>query len=219
MFNEYNDESFFWEFVKIWKKTLLIGILTYFESNVFLKATLIGLCLLFYQLLAFKIKPYIIKSLNLLDISTDQICSITIFLAAVKYVSEQQENQAQQVLLQVLISILCIKLCYPFIYDIFRVYYKKYKIIYLNYLITIMKFISPNSYLYNYLNQQLVEWKDKEVQLKKNFLKLKQYLFNASKVQAEQKNFQSILSPSITIRNRLVSKENETKRFLIQEKE
>ncbi|CAD8157212.1 unnamed protein product [Paramecium octaurelia] len=219
MFNEYNDESFFWEFVKIWKKTILIGILTYFESNIFLKATLIGLCLLFYQLLAFKIKPYIIKSLNLLDISTDQICSITIFLAAVKYVSEQQENQAQQVLLQILISILCIKLCYPFIYDIFRVYYKKYKIKYLNQLIKIMKFIKPNSYFHNYLNQQLVEWKDKEVQLQKNFSKLKQYLFNVSKPQSEQKNFQSILSPSITLRNRLVSKENETKRFLIQEKE
>lgn len=48
MFNEYNDESFFWEFVKIWKKTILISILTYFESNIFLKATLTGLCLLFY---------------------------------------------------------------------------------------------------------------------------------------------------------------------------
>ncbi|CAD8176500.1 unnamed protein product [Paramecium pentaurelia] len=220
MFNEYNDESFFWEFVKIWKKTILISILTYFESNIFLKASLIGLCLLFYQLLALKIKPYIIKSLNLLDISTDQICSITIFLAAVKYVSEQEQNNVQSVLLQVLIAILCIKLCYPFLQDIFRVYYKKYKIIYLTYLIKIFKYIKPNSFFVVYLNQQLMNWKDKEVQLQKNYLKLKQYLFNVSRTYSQQqKQIQSILSPSQTQRNRLTSKDNEIKILLISDRD
>lgn len=48
MFNEYDEHCYYWEFIKIWKKTLLIIILTYFETNLFLKASLLGLSLLVY---------------------------------------------------------------------------------------------------------------------------------------------------------------------------
>lgn len=44
--------------------------MTYFESEVLLKTTLLGLSLLLYQLIAIQIKPYIISNLNNLDIET-----------------------------------------------------------------------------------------------------------------------------------------------------
>ncbi|CAD8128826.1 unnamed protein product [Paramecium sonneborni] len=88
LFNEYNYENYSWECVKLCKKTIIIIIMTYYETNILLKASLLGLCLLIYQLCAVKQKPYIIKNLNELDVSTGQICSIAIFLAAFKYVSE-----------------------------------------------------------------------------------------------------------------------------------
>lgn len=59
MFNEYAEHCYYWEFIKIWKKTILIIILTYFETNILLKASLLGLSLLVYQLFTVKIKPFI----------------------------------------------------------------------------------------------------------------------------------------------------------------
>lgn len=48
LFNEYNQSSYFWEYIKILKKTVIIVIIVYFETNLFLKASLLGICLLFY---------------------------------------------------------------------------------------------------------------------------------------------------------------------------
>lgn len=59
MFNEYAEDCYYWEFIKIWKKTILIIILTYFETNIIIKASLLGLTLLVYQLFTVKIKPFI----------------------------------------------------------------------------------------------------------------------------------------------------------------
>ena len=70
MFNEYDEHSYFWEFIKIWKKIILIIILTYFETNILLKASLLGLSLLVYQVSTYKAKPYVNKKLNSLDLET-----------------------------------------------------------------------------------------------------------------------------------------------------
>ncbi|CAD8141277.1 unnamed protein product [Paramecium pentaurelia] len=128
LFNEYNEKSYFWEQIKLSKKTVIILIMTYFESNILLKASLLGLVLLVYQLLAGKQQPYIISSLNNLDLQTGQICSIAIFVATAKYVSEKEIENSYSEILQVVIMLLCLRLCYPFFLDIFRAYIKKYKV-------------------------------------------------------------------------------------------
>ncbi|CAD8190904.1 unnamed protein product [Paramecium pentaurelia] len=155
LFNEYNNENYFWEWIKLWKKTVIILIMTYFETNIFLKASLLGLCLLLYQLYAVRQKPYILNNLNELDVSTGQICSIAIFFATIKYINEQQGNKSTSVLIEMILVLLCLKLSYPFIIDLLRVYYKKYKILLLSNLYDALKIINCNLSLTIYCKQKI----------------------------------------------------------------
>ncbi|CAD8105139.1 unnamed protein product [Paramecium sonneborni] len=201
LFNEYNSENYYWESIKLSKKTIIIIILTYFESDIFLKASLLGLCLLVYQLAAVKQKPYIISSLNFLDIQTGQICSITIFIAGANYVSEQENNSNLSILLQICIVLLCIRLCYPFIIQIFTVYFKKYKIPFVGLIYKISRFLMPNFFLTKYLNNQLKKLNSRKQLLKNNYTKIRYHLKSLSKAQrGHQKQFISLISSIQTIR-------------------
>ncbi|CAD8122023.1 unnamed protein product [Paramecium sonneborni] len=192
LINEYNNRSYFWEEIKLIKKTIIILILTYFETYILLKASLLGLCLLFYQLLAFKKKPYILSNFNSMDLFSAQICSITIFLGAVKYVSEQENNQFSSISLSTVIVFLCIKLCYSFIKGILEVYNIKYSFIILNYLHIILNKISQNSILTKKLKKHLQKSNQSNQRLKFLIKKLKQHLLKISKSQIE--NHRKILN-------------------------
>ncbi|CAD8119769.1 unnamed protein product [Paramecium sonneborni] len=199
LFNEYENDCYFWEQIKIIKKTIMILILTYFETYILLKASLLGLCLLFYQLLAVKNKPFILQNLNHLDLFSGQICSITIFLAAAKFVAEQENNQFSSVVLQTFIVILCLRLTYPFILSILRVYYKKYYFLIINYLHLITNKISQDSKLtfkLQMIKQSQIEREKKQ----KHFVsKLRQHLLKVS--QAQISNKKKILNGSKNSQN------------------
>ncbi|CAD8198782.1 unnamed protein product [Paramecium pentaurelia] len=185
LINEYNNRSYFWEVIKLIKKTIIILILTYFETFILLKASLLGLCLLFYQVLAFNKKPYILSNFNSMDLSSAQICSITIFLAAAKYVSEQEKNQFSSIILQTIIVLLCIKLCYSFIKSILEVYSNKYSNLVLNYLHIILEKISQDSILTKKLQNHIQKSNQRNKRLKKLVSKLRQHLLKISKVQIQ----------------------------------
>ncbi|CAD8167794.1 unnamed protein product [Paramecium octaurelia] len=205
LFNEYNQESYYWEQIKLSKKTIIIIILTFFESDVLLMASLLGLCLLFYQLLAVNQKPYIIQSLNFLDIQTGQICSISIFISAVKYVSEKGNVAALSILLQIFIILLCMRLCYPFIINIFRVYFKKYKLPFIEQVYKILRSIKADCFLSRYLNNQLRKLNNREYRRKTNFAKLRNHLISLSKLQiGHQKQMVSMMNSQSTIRYRQI---------------
>ncbi|CAD8108643.1 unnamed protein product [Paramecium sonneborni] len=192
LFNEYNDQSYFWELIKFSKKTIIILLLTVFESNILFKATLLGLCLLIYQIFSDQQQPYIISSLNKLDLSTGQICSFAIFIATSLYLSEQEkiENLITN-LLQILIVLLSIRLIYPFVLNIVKVYYKKYKVTLLKLLYIILHYIIPTSQLTKYLKQKLNSWEIKENKLKQHFILLKEYLLAISKSQIQYQRSQN----------------------------
>ncbi|CAD8122997.1 unnamed protein product [Paramecium sonneborni] len=99
------------------------------------------------QDICFNKKPFILSNLNNMDLSSAQIVSITIFLAAVKYETKQENNQFSSMSLQTIIVLLCLKLCYSFIKSIFEVYSKKYSFLILMYLHLILNKISSNSIL------------------------------------------------------------------------
>ncbi|CAD8109139.1 unnamed protein product [Paramecium sonneborni] len=214
MFNEYNDQSYYWEFIKIWKKTIFIFILTYFETNIYLKGSLFGLCLLIYQAICVSKKPYIIQKLNNLDLLTGQICSISIFLAVIKYVSEQQENQIWSKLLQTIIMILCIKLCYPFIFDILQSYYNIYKISFLKLLFQFLNSFIPNQFLTKLIKKKIIYWENKQFELQFKFRKLKKYLFSISKSeQKERKKMLLIVSPQVELEKCKIKNQEKFDRF------
>ncbi|CAD8079294.1 unnamed protein product [Paramecium sonneborni] len=192
LINEYNHRSYFWEEIKLIKKTIIILILTYFETYIMLKASLLGLCLLIYQLLAFKKKPYILSNFNSMDLFSAQICLITIFLSAVKYVSEQENNQFSSTLLSTIILFLCIKLCYSFVKGIIVVYSIKYTFIILNYIHLILNKILPDNVLTKKLKVHIQRSIQRNERAKFLINKLKQHLFKISKSQIE--NHKKILN-------------------------
>ncbi|CAD8214598.1 unnamed protein product [Paramecium pentaurelia] len=212
LFNEYNNENYFWEWIKLQKKTVIILIMTYFETNIFLKASLLGLCLLLYQLYAVRQKPYILNNLNELDVSTGQICSIAIFFATIKYINEQQGSKSTSVLIEMILVLLCLKLSYPFIIDLLRVYYKKYKILLLSNLYDALKIINCNLSLTIYINRKLNQMKQREQKLKKNLRKLRIHLLKISKFQLEQQNYLNLLNLQSTSRPALAGLKLDTYR-------
>ncbi|CAD8118058.1 unnamed protein product [Paramecium primaurelia] len=213
LFNEYNQESFFWEQIKFLKKTSIILVLTFFESNILFKASLLGLCLLVYQLLAGKQQPYIISSLNNLDLQTGQICSIAIFIATAKYVNEQEAENVSSQILQIVIIILFIKLCSLFIFDIFRGYAKKYKVQLFTLIHNIIKMIKPNSQQAKYINNVITQLKLKEIRLRSNY----QILKTASQEQIKRQkcNNQAIVNQNLPSLNRYKKYDSATNQFLL----
>ncbi|CAD8122834.1 unnamed protein product [Paramecium sonneborni] len=176
LFNEYTRKNYFWEIIKLWKKTIIIIILIYYETDIFFKATLLGLCLLIYQLLAHNYSPYILKKFNNLDIQSGQLCQIAIFLGAINYISEQQDQNNIQIIIQIFIILDSIALSYPFIFNILRVYYQKYRLSILSFLLLIFKTLKHSSKITKFLNQKLFCQRQKEEKAKKNIEKLQQLL-------------------------------------------
>ncbi|CAD8187793.1 unnamed protein product [Paramecium pentaurelia] len=182
LFNEYSSTNYFWEFIKISNKAIIILITTYFETDVQLKASLLGLCLLVYQILAGISKPYYLSKFNTLDLRTGQICSISIFLAAIKYVSEEFSHQFFSIALSIIIILLCIRLCFPFIMEITGVYYKRFKYPFITYLLFFVNKIKKNSLFSKYLANLLQQSKLREKRLKNNYAKLRQNISSRSKI-------------------------------------
>ncbi|CAD8097021.1 unnamed protein product [Paramecium primaurelia] len=215
LFNEYNPNKYFWEQIKLTKKTIIIIIMTYFEINILLKASLLGLCLLFYQLLAVKNKPYIIQSLNNLDLQTGQICSIAIFMASAQYVCDQQEQVFFSILLQILIMLLCIKLCFPFVFDIVRVYIRKYRVLCVSLLLKLFQCIKVDFCFTIYLSQYKKQLIIKDQRLKLRFYKLKQFLLSISKAQIKQQKYiTTLMSSQSSVRVKLNNSELDSRKPL-----
>ncbi|CAD8103714.1 unnamed protein product [Paramecium sonneborni] len=183
LLNEYKQQRYYWELIKLFKKTIIIFIMANFETDIVLKASLLGLCLLTYQILATFNQPYILQKYNILDLQTSQICSITIFLAITKYICEQNNYLPYSMMLQTFIIGLFIKLCYPFIFGIARSYHKKYKFFFLNKLHFLLNQKIPNFFLTKILMKMLDKQKLKEQKLKNNITKLKNHLIYFSKIQ------------------------------------
>ncbi|CAD8167819.1 unnamed protein product [Paramecium pentaurelia] len=71
-------EGFYWEYIKLFKKAILIFILTNFETEIALKASLLELSLLMYQISRISLNIHQSK-INNLDLQSSLICSIQIY--------------------------------------------------------------------------------------------------------------------------------------------
>ncbi|CAD8185628.1 unnamed protein product [Paramecium octaurelia] len=184
--NEYVKESYYWEQIKLSKRAIMILILTYFETKIHLKASLIGLSLIIYQLLGINKKPYIITKFNKFDLQSGQICSISIFLSAIKYESEQLNNIGISLAFQTCLMVLFLIITFPFIESIVKIYYKKYKLAIMKSVNSIFKYLK----LTNLSNQFVVKIDEKykkEQRIKDIFLKLRKFLLTVSKIQIKNR--------------------------------
>ncbi|CAD8203419.1 unnamed protein product [Paramecium octaurelia] len=197
LFNEYSVNRSFWEWVKLWKKTIIIVILIYFETNVYFKGVLIGICLTIYQIITSTYLPYIYPKLNRLDLISGQFCLIAIFFAAVQYLCEQQGDYVQARILSILIVLICFKFSFPYLHDIISAYYSKYKDKILTLLITIINTLLPKSSLIFKLNRKLDQWRQRSSRIEKNVKKLR--FHTIQKKRQEKKELQKICVPTLSL--------------------
>ncbi|CAD8176790.1 unnamed protein product [Paramecium pentaurelia] len=182
LFNEYTQNCYFWEIIKLWKKTIIILILIYFQTDIFFKAQLLSLCLLFYQLIAYKYQPYILKKLNQLDNQSVQLCLIAIFLAVLKYISEQKGNDNISAIMQTFIIVNSIILSYPFIMNILNTYILKHKVKVISLLINMFSACKPNFAITKFLRNRLNKWRQKEEKAKQNIGKIRKIQFKQNNI-------------------------------------
>ncbi|CAD8179807.1 unnamed protein product [Paramecium pentaurelia] len=173
LFNEYTQNNYFWEWIRLWNKTIIIIILINFETQILLKASLLGFCLQIYQFFTEKFKPYLLNRFNSLDLKTTQLCSCSIFLAAIKYTCDQSYNYSISAILQMIILLISLKLSYPFVSVILHAYYKRFKPNILELLIAIIYSYRKNSKSIKYLRQKLIQIRQQENNIRQNFLRLR----------------------------------------------
>ncbi|CAK93238.1 unnamed protein product (macronuclear) [Paramecium tetraurelia] len=197
LFNEYQSTRYYWEQIKLSKKAVIILFLTYFETRITLKASLIGLTLLYYQKLAFQKKPYTLSNLNRLDSKAGYICSFSIPLAAIKYENETESNNSQSIVLQITLIALPLMLSYQFTYNITLIHIIKYKFVGGAYLFLMSQYMNLEKSS-NKSQGLLNQYSRRKQRLQQNLEKLRKYLLQVSKNQI--KNRSQILNKTLGLK-------------------
>ena len=86
-YNEYNEDGYLWEFVKIFSKEMIIIFLTFYEDQVVIKGLIVFLIIFFYGGFTVLFTPYTSKRLNFIDRLSTAICAGSICLGVLIYAS------------------------------------------------------------------------------------------------------------------------------------
>ena len=89
-YNEYNEEGYLWEFVKIFSKEMIIIFLTFYEDQVVIKGLVVFLIIFFYGGFTIIFTPYTSKRLNFIDRLSTAICAGSICLGVLIYASSEE---------------------------------------------------------------------------------------------------------------------------------
>ncbi|CAK86038.1 unnamed protein product (macronuclear) [Paramecium tetraurelia] len=148
--------------------------MTYFESNILLKAALLGSPPPTYQILAGRQQPYSLSKLNKLRYLSSVNMLYAIFIAIAKYVSEQQVQNASSQILQVF--------HYASLYQtLLLVYFRNLQIICQE-----ISVINRNCDIQSFeIDQTKIEikWRRKEKRVQQNFSILKAHLSKIANAQ------------------------------------
>jgi len=85
IYNEYENSSYYWEFIKILLKLSIIFFVSMYEIHIRIKGLLCTIIVLFYGILISFVKPYKHNDFNKLDVMTSGVCTITLVLGVFLY--------------------------------------------------------------------------------------------------------------------------------------
>ena len=105
-YNEYNEEGYLWEFVKIFSKEMIIIFLTFYEDQVVIKGLVVFLIIFFYGGFTIIFTPYTSKRLNFIDRLSTAICAGSICLGVLIYASTQEGLDYLVYIMFVIIAVL-----------------------------------------------------------------------------------------------------------------
>ncbi|CAK78319.1 unnamed protein product (macronuclear) [Paramecium tetraurelia] len=125
LINEYSDESYYWELIKIAYKLLIIVIINFLEQQILIKGILIYIIIiLYYQSIAI-FRPYRQSQFNLLEQTISYYVSMTILLSLLLYQIQNLDIYYLEISLIILILYLILKLILLFIEKIFIAFFKR----------------------------------------------------------------------------------------------
>ena len=91
-YNEYKLTAYYWEFVKIFEKTLITIILTYYQDKVIVKGIICFIIVYAYSEYQLANKPYSNKELNQVDRSSTNVCATSIIIGVFIYEVQNVDN-------------------------------------------------------------------------------------------------------------------------------
>ncbi|KAL4459596.1 hypothetical protein ABPG73_010576, partial [Tetrahymena malaccensis] len=97
LYQEYNDKKYFWEFVKIYMKILIMVVVIAFNNDLSLRYVIVIFILFIYFLITLQANPYITKDLNYCD----RISNLTIILSVIIDLFLNQSSSSSFVFQQV----------------------------------------------------------------------------------------------------------------------
>ncbi|CAD8212314.1 unnamed protein product [Paramecium pentaurelia] len=124
--NEYSDQSYYWELIKIAQKLLIIMIINFLEQQILIKGILIYIIIILYYQSLTIFRPYRQSQFNVLEQTISYYVSMTILLSLLLYQIQNLDiHQYLQISLITLILYLIIKLILLFIEKIFIAFFKR----------------------------------------------------------------------------------------------
>ncbi|KAL4474430.1 hypothetical protein ABPG72_007829 [Tetrahymena utriculariae] len=79
LYQEYQEQAYYREFIKIIQKMAIVLILNFYSQYIIIKGILVYIVILFYEVFATKMKTYKIDQLNQIDIYSTKICPFTLY--------------------------------------------------------------------------------------------------------------------------------------------
>ncbi|CAK68861.1 unnamed protein product (macronuclear) [Paramecium tetraurelia] len=80
LYLEYNTGSYFWEFVKLMLKILIVVVLTFLQERIIIKGCICFLILALYKSCISRYKPYKLRNINNIDQWASFVCLVSILL-------------------------------------------------------------------------------------------------------------------------------------------
>ncbi|CAD8044006.1 unnamed protein product [Paramecium primaurelia] len=187
LYNEYTNESYYWEIIKMLQKISIILIVNYFEQSILIKGILMFLIVLIYYKLCLEIQPYKLQSISQIDGKISFLLSITLICSVLLYVIQQEELYYLNYATQVIILFLIYKQTEFLLRRIFIVYVQRLNL-QLDALRQYILIRFPKIYIqYVCLRPYLMLRKEQEERIQQRFKKIRQYLRTKSR-QVKEKN-------------------------------
>ncbi|EAR92246.3 transmembrane protein, putative (macronuclear) [Tetrahymena thermophila SB210] len=117
LYKEYKSQFYFWEFIKIIQKTIIMVVLSYFQQLYATKGYLVLFTILIYQALCFKLEPYKKPEINQLDFMQASVCSFSIFISLSILQNQIEQIKYMNILIMIGINVFFI---YRVIYQILK---------------------------------------------------------------------------------------------------
>ncbi|CAD8046891.1 unnamed protein product [Paramecium sonneborni] len=216
LYNEYNQESYYWEIIKMLQKLSIILIVNYYEQFILVKGIIIILIILTYYKLCQQFQPYKLQSLSIIDVKTSFLLSVTMLLGLLLYVVQQENIMYLNYLIQMIMIFLILALAEALLHRIFIAYISKLNL-QLDFIRKIIIRRFPNiTQQIKFLKPYLLLRKDQEQRIQLRFRKIKQYLKSQSKLTNNKQIVLSFKESSLIVSNPL--SQNTTRPFINTER-